>query len=364
MNLAQFGWNPFFEAHFSEYSAAGFMPARICSEHKQQYQVYTESGEYPAEVSGKMLYLADSRSDFPAVGDWVAVNSPENGGLAIIHAILPRKSCFSRKMASGRDRRSGGRPEEQVLAANVDTVFLVSGLDREFNLRRIERYLTLVYNSGATPVIVLNKADVCDDWEYCVAEVKAIAFDAPIHPISAKTQNGLDALRNYLQPGKTAALLGSSGVGKSTIMNALLGYERQRVQVVSAQVGKGQHTTTERELIPVPTGGLLIDTPGMRELQLWSSEENLKGSFEDIETLAVRCRFADCQHESEPGCAVRAAVETGELDASRLQSYRKLTQEVAYLEQRQDSSADYLERKKWKQIAKWQREYSRISLKR
>ncbi len=364
MNLAQFGWNPFFEDGFSEYSAAGFIPARICSEHKQQYQVYTESGEYPAEVSGKMLYLADSRSDFPAVGDWVVASSPEKGGLAIIQAILPRKSSFSRKIASGSDRRSGGRTEEQVLAANVDTVFLVSGLDREFNLRRIERYLTLVYNSGAAPVIVLNKADVCEDLDRCIAEVAAIAFDVPIHPISAKAFNGLEALQTYLQSGKTVALLGSSGVGKSTIINALLGYERQRVQVISAQVGKGQHTTTQRELILLPGGGLLIDTPGMRELQLWGNEEDLKRSFEDIDALAARCRFTDCRHELEPGCAVRAALEAGELDASRLQNYRKLTHELAYLEQRQDSSADYVERKKWKQIAKWQREYHRMSLKR
>lgn len=364
MTKEQFGWNPFFEAHFSEYKPSGMIPARVCREHKQQYQVYTQDGEYPAEVSGKMLYLAESRGDFPAVGDWVVASSPENGGLAVIQAILPRKSSFSRKVASGRDRRSGGRTEEQVLAANVDTVLLVSGLDREFNLRRIERYLTLVYNSGATPVIVLNKADLCEDVELCVAQVEAIAFGAPIHAISARTEPGLETLRSYLQHGKTVALLGSSGVGKSTIINAFLGYERQRVKTISEQVGKGQHTTTERELILLPTGGLLLDTPGMRELQLWSDETGLKGSFEDIDVLAAQCRFTDCQHESEPGCAVRAALEAGELETARLQSYRKLKNELAYLEQRQNSSADYLERKKWKQIAKLQRELNRFSMKR
>ncbi len=359
MNLKLLGWDSFFEDNFSAYRQSGYVPARISNEQKNLYQVYSEAGELSAEASGKMLYTALSRSDLPVVGDWVALQAPPNDGHAIIHALLPRKSGFSRKAASGSDRRSGGVTDEQVLAANVDTVFLVSGLDREFNLRRIERYLTLVYNSGATPVIVLNKAELCDDIETCLFDVESIAFGVPAHPVSAKGQQGLDALREYLQPGKTITLLGSSGVGKSTLINALLGYERQQVNEISSHVNKGQHTTTSRELILLPEGGLLIDNPGMRELQLWGDESNLRSSFEDIEALALQCRFSDCQHHTEPGCAVQEAVQAGDLDSERLQSYLKLKREFEFLEKRQDQSADYIEKQKWRQIRKAYRQQTK-----
>jgi ribosome biogenesis GTPase len=352
MNLDAFGWNSFFEDYFEEYYSFGYIPARICSEQKNCYQVYTDQGEFLAEVSGKLLYTALSRCDLPVVGDWAALQVQPGGGSAIIHAILPRKSSFSRKAAGGGKRRAGGVVEEQPIASNVDTVFIVSGLDRDFNLRRIERYLTLAYNSGATPVIVLNKADLCDDIDEYLFEVESIAFGVPVHSLSATDGQGIDALKDYVKPGKTIALLGSSGVGKSTIINSLLGYKRQKVNTISDHVNKGQHTTTSRELILLPGGGLIMDNPGMRELQLWGSEDDLKGTFEDIEELALSCRFTDCQHENEPGCAVRRAIQRGQLDRDRLQSYRKLKKELEYVEDRQHHSANYIERKKWKHIHK------------
>jgi ribosome biogenesis GTPase len=353
MNLDTLGWNSFFETHFEAYKSSGLIPARVCNEQKNLFQVYSEAGELAAEVSGKMLYTALSRSDLPVVGDWVTLQFQPDGGHSIIHAVLPRTTGFSRKVASGSERRSGGVTDEQLLASNVNTIFLVSGLDREFNLRRIERYLTLVYNSGASPVIVLNKADLCDDnIDTCLFEVESIAYGVPVCVLSAVNKQGLDALEVYLQPGKTVVFLGSSGVGKSTLINALLGYERQRVTAISAHVNKGQHTTTSRELILLPTGGLLIDTPGMRELQLWGDESNLHRSFEDVEELALQCRFSDCEHQSEPGCAVKEAIEAGELDPGRFQNYLKLKREFVYLEKRQTESADYIEKKKWKQIMK------------
>ncbi len=352
MNLDTLGWNPFFEKNFEQYKDLEYIPARIFGEQKQLYQVYSSQGELAAEVSGKMLYTALSRADLPVVGDWIVLQTPPDGGHAIIHALLPRKTSFSRKVAGGSKRRSGGVTDAQVIASNVDTVLLVSGLDREFNLRRIERYLTMIYNSGSNPVIVLNKADLCDNVDAYLIEVESIAFGVPIHIVSAREDQGLDSLRDYLAPGNTVALIGSSGVGKSSIINALIGYDRQWVNTISDHVSKGQHTTNSRELILLPEGGLIMDNPGMRELQLWGDESDLKGTFEDIEELAFQCRFTDCRHDSEPGCAVKEAIEEGELDSKRFRSYLKLRKEFAFLEKRQNHSANYLEREKWKHIFK------------
>ncbi|MCP4399291.1 MAG: ribosome small subunit-dependent GTPase A [bacterium] len=348
MNLEQVGWNSFFEQQIEAYQQFGWIPARISSEQKKLYQIYSDAGESLAELSGKMLYTAESRSDFPVVGDWVVIAPQPEGSPAIIHALLSRKTSFSRKAA-------GNVTEEQVIAANMDTVFIVSGLDRDFNLRRIERYLTLVYNSGANPVIVLNKADLCEDVNFCISKVESIACGIAVHPISAREHDGIETLRSYTSEGSTVALLGSSGVGKSTLINALLGYERQQVDTISTHVNKGRHTTTHRELIVLETGGLLMDNPGMRELQLWGDESDLHGAFEEIEELALQCRFSDCGHDSEPGCAVKSALENGQLDRGRFQSYLKLQKEFEYLEQRQECSADYLEKKKWQQIAQFQK---------
>lgn len=348
MNLNKLGWHSTFEAEFVQYKNQDLLPARIVSEERQRYRACSETGELNAELSGRMLHLAQTRGDFPAVGDWVAVKS--NGdGFARIQAILSRKSSFSRKVA-------GSTTEEQVVAANVDTLFIVTGLDGDYNLRRIERYLTLAWNSGANPVILLNKADVCPDVAEKVAAVEGIAFGIPVIVLSARTRQGLDALLPYINTGMTVALVGSSGVGKSSIINQLIGEDRQLVQEIREQDSRGRHTTTRRELIFLPTGGMIIDTPGMREIQLWTDEDSLQGAFEDIEAIAATCRFRDCRHESEPGCAVRQALQTGEIDRKRFQNYLKLQKEIAYLETRQNQRTQLNSKARWKKITRQIRE--------
>lgn len=357
MNLTDIGWNSFFERNFEKFKKQSLSPARVAQEHKRSYLVFSERGELKAEVSGKFRYEARSRGGFPAVGDWAAASIPSEEGKATIHAVLPRKSSFSRKaILSGGMPDTGGKTEEQVLAANVDTVFLVSGLDGEFNLRRIERYLAVAWDSGAAPVIVLNKADVCGDVEACIREVGSISFGLPIHPISATENRGLDVFQKYLGSGKTSAFLGSSGVGKSTIINSLLGEDRLDVAPVRQYDKKGRHTTVLREMILLPTGGIVIDTPGMRELSMWSDENGLRRTFDDIEELAFGCRFRDCTHQGEPACAVRRAIEDGRLNAKRLSSYLKLKKELMHLTIRKDQRAKLDAKKKWKNIQKWRRQ--------
>ncbi len=307
--------------------------------------LYTESGELTADISGNLRSRATATQDFPAVGDWVVIRSRVSEKRATIHAILPRKSKFSRKTA-------GARTEEQVVATNIDTTFLVSGLDGDFNPRRIERYLLLAWESGANPVILLNKADLCPAIDERVAEVAAVAPSVSIIPLSATNQQGLDALSSYLQPGQTVALLGSSGVGKSTIANKLKGETVQAIQAVRRGDDRGRHTTTHQELILLPNGSLIIDTPGIREIQIWSAGGGLQETFSDIEVLAERCRFRDCQHHHEPGCAVQQALERGSLDESRFLNYRKLQKELSYLTRRQDQRASLLEKERWKKIHK------------
>ncbi len=340
MNLTELGWNESFDRHFEQFRNQGLVPGRVARQHRDRYLVYGEYGELEAEVSGRFRHAARSRAQFPTVGDWAAVDARPGEGNATIFALLPRNSSFSRKaVLSGGMPDSGGETDEQVLAANVDTVLLASGLDHDFNLRRIERYLIIAWDSGAVPVILLNKADLCGDVGARLDEVESVASGIAIHPISATRNQGLDALQEYLVSGKTVALLGSSGVGKSTLINSLLGEERLKVGPVRAGDSRGRHITAYRHMILLPTGGIVIDTPGMRELSLWGDEGGLKKTFDDIEKLALQCRFRDCKHEGEPGCAVGQALKEGTLDIGRYRNYIKLQKELRHLAQRKDKKA-------------------------
>ena len=329
LDLAALGWNARLDEAFAPLAADGLVPARVALEHTHIYRVFAAPGEWLARVSGRLRHHAAQRVDFPAVGDWVAVEPPATGGDARIHSVLPRSSRFSRRAA-------GDPTEEQIVAANIDTVFLVSGLDGDFNPRRIERYLTVAWESGATPVIVLNKADLADDPEAIALEVRVAMPGVDVHAVSCRDAPTLDPLRDYLGFGKTGALLGSSGVGKSSIVNQLIGQELLRTRDVRAADSRGRHTSTARQLVLLPGHGVLIDTPGMRELQLWDTAESLAGTFAEIEARAADCRFRDCQHRSEPGCAVRAAVDAGAIAVDRLESYYKLTAEQAHQDRRKD----------------------------
>jgi len=338
--LTELGWHAGLDAAFAPFAAAGLEPARVAVAYGATFRVYTNDSDELADLAGRLRHDAAGRRDLPAVGDWVAVKRTTiEGGRATIQGILPRKSLFSRKAA-------GDETTEQILAANVDTAFLVTGLDRDFNLRRIERYLVMAWESGASPVVVLNKADLEDDLDLRRDEVQAIALGVPVHVISARDRTGLEQLDHYLLPGQTIAVLGSSGVGKSTLINRFLGEDRLRTRAVREDDQRGRHTTTHRELVRLAGGALLIDTPGMRELQLWSADSGVAETFEDIAALAGDCHFADCAHEHEPRCAVKQAVADGRLDAARLESFLKLQKELSHLAVRQDALAQQTEKKK------------------
>jgi ribosome biogenesis GTPase / thiamine phosphate phosphatase len=355
LDLNTLGWSERWTCHFSHYSARGLVPARVSSGARELCTVIGEQGEMLAEVSGRFRQEAAGKSDYPVVGDWCAVAPrPSDGGAGIgratIHGVLPRASAFSRKSA-------GEIAEEQVVAANIDTVLIVMGLDGDYNVRRLERYLTLAWGSGVQPVIVLNKADLCPETEERVAETLAVAVGAPVVAVAALSGGVMDALRGHLAPGKTAALLGSSGVGKSTILNRLLGEERMATGGVRADDSRGRHTTTRRELVILPSGALLIDNPGMREVGLWGGEEILADSFSDVAALARGCRFSDCTHAAEPGCAVREALRDGTLDERRFEGWAKLQRELAFLARQTDVRARLEHEKRWKTIAKYQKTF-------
>ena len=352
MNLEWLGGNSFFSKNLSSPLPEELTVGRVAVEHKDTYILYTEFGEVSAQVTGKMRHRSTERADLPAVGDWVIVSIRGEENRATIQEILPRKSKFSRKTA-------GGLTQEQIIATNADTVFIVSGLDLDFNLRRIERYLLLVWDSGANPVIILNKADLCNEVERRRDEVEAVALGVPIVVLSAIENQGLDALIPYLGIGQTVALIGSSGVGKSTLTNQLSGQVIQEIQSVRKGDHRGRHTTTKRELIILPNGGLLMDTPGMREIQLWMGSEGLQETFADVKTLAQLCQFRNCQHEKEPGCAVQQALLDGTLDAQRFRNYKKLQQELDYISRKQDQKAYLAEKEKWKKIHKALRKNSK-----
>ena len=343
MQLVSLGWNQRFEASFAPFRERGLDPARVAREDRDRWTVLGGFGERPAGLAGRYRHGVQSRAELPAVGDWVAVQVGEER--AVIHGLVPRAGAFTRKVA-------GETTEEQVVAANVDTVFLVAGLDHDFNPRRLERYVVATWESGAQPVLVLNKADLGDRVEERLAEAVAAAPGVPAVAVSARDRTGLEGLAPWLEPGRTVALLGSSGVGKSTLANALLDEERQATHEVREDDSRGRHTTTRRELMALPGGALLIDTPGLRELQLWSGEESLTGAFPEVDALAAACRFRDCRHREEPGCAVRAAVASGALDEDRFASWVKLQRELRWLEARQDQRARAEQEAKWKAITK------------
>lgn len=326
------------------YSERGLALGRVSAVYRDQYRLYTSEGEARAEAIGALLYRAEDASALPAVGDWVACQriGPDE---AMIHAVLPRRTKFSRRAA-------GTREQEQMIAANIDLIFIVCGLDGDFNLRRIERYLTLAHESGAEPAVVLNKADLCGELATRIDQTRRIARGAPVFSICAQSADGIQPIVGLLRSGRTVALLGSSGVGKSTLVNQLLGEHRQRVREVRDSDGRGKHTTTYRELIPLPHGGALIDTPGMRELQLWAGPDSLDSAFDDILEMAQHCRFRDCAHTVEDGCAVQDALLAGALDAGRWQSYQKLRAEIAWQERKTDVRAALAEKQRWKNIHK------------
>jgi ribosome biogenesis GTPase / thiamine phosphate phosphatase len=322
--IQDLGWDAYFEAQWREIGSEGCVPARVGSQQRGLWRVVGDFEECWAEPSGKFRKESEEGGDWPAVGDWVSVELRPEKQSALIQHVLPRRSRFVRKVA-------GKQMEEQVIVANIDVALIVAALDGDFSVRRIERYLAQCWESAARPAMVLNKADACAEPGKLVAEVERVAMGAPVFLVSAKTGDGVDALEASFARGQTMVLLGSSGVGKSTLVNRLLREERQSTHAVRESDSKGRHTTTSRELFVLPGGAMMIDTPGLRELQLWNATDGLAQTFADVDQLATHCRFGDCQHEKEPGCAVQAAISSGILDADRLESWRKLQREQEFL---------------------------------
>jgi ribosome biogenesis GTPase / thiamine phosphate phosphatase len=347
--LDSLGWMPTFEDQFAPHAADGLEPARVAVEHRGAYLLYTARGEQPAELAGRLRHAAAARGELPAVGDWVAASPSEP---ALVHAVLPRRTKFSRLAATDH-----GQTIEQVVAANVDVVFVVAGLDGDLNLRRLERYLALGWESGAEPVVILTKTDLCADVETALDEVESLAIGVRVHAVSNVTGDGVEALRAYFTEGRTVAALGSSGVGKSSLVNRLAGEEVMATGEVRAD-GRGRHTTTNRQLIVLLGGGLFLDTPGMRELRLWDSADGLAQTFDDVAAAASRCRFADCSHEREPDCGVHAALADGSLAHERYESWKKLQAELRHLAVKQDARLRSEARKEIRRRARGRRKVS------
>jgi ribosome biogenesis GTPase len=341
--LSALGFGPFFEQQIQSPDDGDVILARIAVEHRGGYEVWSNTGSGPAQLAGR-LRLDLEGAGSPGVGDWVVVkDAPDPDHTTVIERVLARLTVFTRG-AAGREARA------QVVAANVDLVFAVCGLDADFNLRRIERYLARIWASGAQPAVILNKADLCGDLAGRIFEVESRCVGVPIHVTSALYSQGVETIRACIHDGMTVALVGSSGAGKSTLINALLGEERMRTGEVRASDGRGCHVTTHRQLVLLPGGGLLLDTPGMRELQLLD-EDGLDNVFKDIAALARGCRFRDCRHDTEPGCAVKKAVESGALDAERLEHYRKLEREARAYELRRDERKRRQTERVWGQLS-------------
>lgn len=336
--IEQYGWSDLLTGAFAEHARAGHTPGRIIVQHRDGYLVATDEGELRAKVSGRLLHDALEASH-PAVGDWVALSLNLVERTSTIHAVLPRRTTFIRRAADSL-RRS------QVVAANIDVAFVVTSLNADLNPRRIERYLAAAWQSGARPVVVLTKSDLCPDPHGQIAEIAALAMGCPVLVVSARQGLGLEILLAHVRRGETCVLIGSSGVGKSTLVNALFGEDRMATDAIREGDDKGRHTTSHRELVLLPNGGLILDTPGIREVGLIDADEGVSVVFEDIERLAQGCRFNDCGHASEPGCAVRAALQSGTLDGARWAHYQKLGLELAAVEEKADRTAHDAERRR------------------
>lgn len=343
MSILRWGWNGYLEAVWRDREREKAVPARVIAQGRGAWRVAGDAGECLAEAAGKLRLALDKGADWPAVGDWVAIDLRDGGRRALIQEVLPRRSQFVRKTA-------GKRISEQVIAANVDVALLVSALDGDLNPRRIERYLVQCWESGAKPVVVLNKVDACQRPREKIQEVERVAMGVAVCAVSAKTGYGIRELQEYLRPGQTLVLLGSSGVGKSTIVNHLMRSDLQEVHEVRKCDSRGRHTTTARQIFALPGGALLIDTPGLRELQLWDADDGISQAFSDIGELSARCRFTNCTHKAEPECALRAAIAAGTLDLERLENWRKLQRELEFLRRKTDPGARQEEKQQIKRL--------------
>jgi ribosome biogenesis GTPase / thiamine phosphate phosphatase len=344
LTLEDLGWSGDVAEAFATRARPGLQPGRVAAQHGPVLTVLTARSAVQAMVSGRLKHRARDAGELPAVGDWVVLTERQGEGTGTVHDVLPRRSGFARKVA-------GRVTSEQIVAANVDKAFVLSSLNSDLNLRRIERYLTLAWDSGAAPVVVLTKADLCGHVEDAVLDVEEVALGVPVHAVSAVSGAGMGALEPHIARGRTVAMLGSSGVGKSTLVNYLMGDEVQVVRAIRSD-DRGRHTTTHRELLVLPGGGLVIDTPGMREIQLWDAGGGVGAAFADVESFASLCRFGDCRHSSEPGCAVKDAIATGRLPVERYDSYVKLQRELHHLARKRDARLAAEETRRWKIINK------------